>query len=301
MASRTNSWAVATGLAGLLMVTPGGVEAAATEVGCGDVIDQPGQYVLAGDQTCTANGLRIQNTRNVTLRFNGFHLTGPGGAIALVVTNATNVRISDGTITGQFGRGIQVDNSSKVTIDRMEVANILITEGIILVGVTGGRILDSIVRDGLNGNGIVLADSTDVVIRGTEVFGHCGTFGGGGIVLRSSTQNAKHRIIGNRVGPNCGTGILIGTGATGNVVRDNDASENALGIQVEGTGNTIRGNTTTDNSVGIFASQVSASNVLSHNRSLDNGTDMRDDKVPCTNTWRNNTFVTEVDPGGCIE
>jgi parallel beta-helix repeat protein len=300
MASRTNAGAVATGLVGCLMLTPGTARAA-TEVGCGDVIDQPGQYVLSGDQTCTGNGLRIQDTRDVALRFNGFHLTGPGGAVALVVTNATDVRISGGTIAGQFGRGIQVGDSSRVTIARMEVTDILITEGIIFVRVTEGRILDSVVRDGLNGHGIVLEDSTGVLIRGTDVSGHCGTFGGGGIVLRSSTDNADHRIIGNRVGPNCGTGILVGVGATENRIRDNDASGNALGIQVEGTDNAIQGNTTTDNAMGIFASLVSASNVFKHNRSRDNGTDLRDDNVPCANTWNANTFVTEVDPGGCIE
>jgi len=125
-------------------------------------------------------------------------------------------------------------------------------------------------------------------------------------------------------------GVFIDPGGPGAVVQSNTITNTGIAIQIRDLRNgVLRANTTNNNTHGIFVVRVlrdslvrantannntgfgirlnlSDNTLLQGNTATGNGTDLSDNNnaaapLPCNNTWKANTFVTENDPGGCIQ
>ncbi len=124
-AMRTEFWKIAT--LALVLGIASASRAATVLTSCG-TISAPGDYVLEDDLTAAGNCFSI-DADNVTLDFQGHTLTGNGTGYAVqdLASGNDGVIITNGSITG-FEWGIQLYESTLITIDRMGIANV--TSGI---------------------------------------------------------------------------------------------------------------------------------------------------------------------------
>jgi len=102
-------------------------------------------------------------------------------------------------------------------------------------------------------------------------------------------------------------GINLSRGGGGNIIRSNTINDNIFGINSNSPNDLVRGNTVTNGKFGIRMINNKTGSLLQSNTALGNSNrDVEDNNngvvaPPCVNTWKNNTFVIEVDPQGCIQ
>ena len=256
-----------------------------TAVVCGDVLTASGTYVLTADLVCDAPAVVILAT-HVRLDLRGYSIT---NALPIsdedqagVVVAGTDVHVVNGTVSG-FGLGVLITgNENKVSV---VAAN--------------GNLIGIFLCCGASGNRIVGNTASDNVSFGTIVGVGIQDWEGGG------TENA---IKGNTANGNEAWGILIGDpslpAVKGDKITGNVANYNGNGglllFQGGATGNVIRGNEFIGNTeYGIVSysdtSDFPARNLIQGNTALDSGiADLVDASPVCENTWKSNTFSTEV-------
>jgi parallel beta-helix repeat protein len=294
------------------------------------VISQPGSYQITRNLTYSGSGDAIQITAsNVTLTGGGFTLTGPGdttdsgSSVGIHVVGAAQVTVTGAKLTAFF-RGILLDSGASFdTLTNNSVTGN--SEGIRLV--LGGHHMLTGNTGSNNGSGIFLdGDTNDTLTSNTA----SNNEGDGIFVNGASHNNTLHgnvangngsyaiRIEGNSnlVESNTASSnqhVGIASRGSGNTLHGNTVSFNHdQGIALFGaTGNVVQENNVTDNGVGIQVQVFSgaASNTLVHNTAQRNSTfDLEDDNLsPCQNGWANNLYVTDNEPGllqgpmfGCI-
>jgi hypothetical protein len=191
-------------------------------------------------------------------------------------------------------------------------------------GQTGSADIDHNLIDNYQKNGPTI-DNT-----GSSATVEDNTINGGGpsnIIARNGIQVSRgatadvhnNEVLGNEFSgaadqpdDNAATGVLLYEATGGVLVRNNEAYNNDLGIDVGNTfgtvtsGVTIRNNFTHDNRFdGLRADSNSMQNVFAENHSQNNGThDCHDDShgtgtAGTGNTWKNDFGVTQTPPGIC--
>jgi len=286
----------------------GGVSRIST---CGEVLDQPGKYELANDlDSCSGFAVYIVSS-DISLNLAGH-------------------RISCDAVDGVLDIGIEVDQSSRVSIQNGEVADCDIGielyqshhSRIVNVTATGNR-LDPYIG---GGTGITGWEATYNQVIGNTAFGNVV-----GIAFFFSSHN---RLIGNistensRVDnspfPSFGIGVAVAYFSNHNVIIGNEGSRNSdAGVVVMGsTGNTVRDNIALENEyygVGMFSREdfgapLAWDNLNQSNVALDNGrADILEAKFDpyanprelvqpaCANSWIDNTYETVIAPDFCVD
>jgi parallel beta-helix repeat protein len=216
---------------------------------CGSTIVT--DVTLDQDLTCTGNGLTV-GADGIKINLNGHTITGPGSAIALVrgisLNQRSSVSIQGGTIRN-FESGIFVANSSEITIKE-----ILFTEnreGVFLNGSSACTVRENTAwRNQIRGIMVrpsATRNSTDNVIKENLLVENPV-----GILVFGQPRNTLKE---NRISWSSQAGILLtGSGASGNLVKENVIGSSAAGIEfaVSGwTGNTFVENRILANTCGV--------------------------------------------------
>ena len=216
---------------------------------CGSTIVT--DLILDEDLTCTGNGLTV-GADGIKINLNGHTITGPGSAIALVrgisLNQRNNVSIKGGTIRN-FESGMFVANSSEITIKE-----ILFTEnreGVFLNGSSATTVKENTAWRNLMRGFMVrpsaARSSMDNVIKDNLVVENPV-----GILVFGQPRNTLKE---NRISWSSQAGILLtGSGASGNLVKENMIGSSAAGIEfaVSGwTGNTFVENRILANTCGV--------------------------------------------------
>ena len=290
---------------------------------CGQVLDAAGEYVLVADLNCTGmpgdyNGITI-TASNVALHLGGHTVSSSDCDLArnisgiFVAGGVTDVRIDGGVVIG-FNDGV-VLSSSRSRVAGMTVKNSCVS-GIHVQG-EKNRVETNVVT-GSGSDGIALFPASHSVISSNYSSGNKR----GGVALSASAHDntIADNILNSNGGGGAGYGVAIFDG-TNNVVRNNAASYNGIGIRVSlavnptgdpQLGNKILSNTVSGNSdTGIWIEANGAPSIVRRNKVLGSGdVDMLDDSAQCDgNIWRNNIFRTDVVAGlpdggpctGCIK
>jgi len=299
------------GLAVLLLLAVSPARALTPVTACGQTLDVPGgAYILTVDLDCSgtlANGINIAAS-NVFFHLAGHTISSTdcdasksiGGIVA--PGGISGVRIDGGTVKG-FNDGIVLYSASS-RMSGMTVTNACIF-GIAISG-QNNRVDTSVVTlSGLDGIGIGAASG--IYIVSNDISGNARV---GVDISNFSNNNFVVNNIINRNGILDGEqgGVAIFNG-TNNLVANNALNNNFNGIEIESPGNLVRGNTVSGSSnTGIFITPVGSPSTVKYNTVLGSGiTDMSDDTCG-VNTWRNNTFQTDLVAGvsdggpgtGCI-
>jgi parallel beta-helix repeat protein len=162
-----------------------------------------------------------------------------------------------------------------------------------------------VTRSGLDGIGIGAASGTYIVSN--DISGNARV----GVDISNFSNNnfVMNNIInsnGIRDGEQGGVAIFNGTN---NLVANNALNHNFNGIEIESPGNLIRGNTVSGSSnTGIFITTVGSPSTVKYNTVLGSVIAAMSDDTCGVNTWRNNTFQTDLVAGvsdggpgtGCI-
>ena len=275
------------------------------------IIDQPGTYTMTTDldqPVLGANAITIVAS-NVVLDLGGHALTGNQGG-GVVVVGVSEVTVMNGVISG-FGNGVTLDNASGNTVTGITAS--FNNYGIVMFNASQNLIQGNTCNNQLglgiwilfaNGNTLLENTCNDNFTAGIEIDGDGNTLdsnttnnnslqggillnGNGNILHKNNANNNAHGILftgpggantllKNTTNNNPGVGIFVG-GSDGNTVRLNTANGNgAVGINCNGSGNFFHKNTALN--TGIY--------------------DLQD--ATCTNTWKNNVFVTScAGPSGC--
>lgn len=295
---------------------------AQTPVFFGDVIDEPGVYFLAGNQSGSGDGIRIQSD-DVVLLLTRFTLRGDGGFTGIAAVGYDNVQIYGGRVT-DFKLGIALSDGEDCTvqgtrIDHCQVGGISMRTmreswvvrmradhhvGIGVDSLNGedNRFISVQSHDN-GGDGIRIATLTDVAAVGEGPVGNkvklCWAAYNGldGIRLGDSDDNDVQR---NQCVFNDDAGIRLDTNFGAPPPEREEALPNAPGSQ----GNYLRSNWCVFNDEGIVAEELSTDNTATNNTALANHDhDMVDenDAPPCANTWLLNFFlVRDGDGAVCI-
>ena len=297
------------GLAVLLLLAVSPARALTPVTACGQTLDVPGgAYILTVDLDCSgtlANGINIAAS-NVFFHLAGHTISstdcdaskGIGGIVA--PGGISGVRIDGGTVKG-FNDGIVLYSASS-RMSGMTVTNACIF-GIAVSG-QNNRVDTSVVTlSGLDGIGIGAASG--IYIVSNHISGNARV---GVDISNFSNNNFVVNNIINRNGILDGEqgGVAIFNG-TNNLVANNALNNNFNGIEIESAGNLVRGNTVSGSHTGIFITPVGSPSTVKYNTVLGSITDMSDDTCG-VNTWRNNTFQTDLVAGvsdggpgtGCI-
>jgi parallel beta-helix repeat protein len=259
------------------------------------VISEPGQYRLAVNcsigPAVDAYGIVIA-ADDVHLNLQGHTISGPVATAAgctyanygIVADNrAWNVEMSNGTLRG-FYFGLLLNQSGN-------------GHDIQMTGLT------------LSGNciGFNLRDTRKNNFSGNTV--------SGSFKVGVSAQRANDNIFSTNTVTNsgscCGDGAVFFSTSSRNTFSGNIVSNNLNGLRILDTSqnNVISGNTLSNNhgnfGMGIMIdAAVDSGNLIQGNTALGNDTDLGAFNSACTNTWINNTFVTDTEgngPGaGCI-
>jgi Periplasmic copper-binding protein (NosD) len=257
----------------------------AKSVACGDLLMTPGAYVLTADLVCVPPAVVILAPR-VYVDLNGYSIT---NALPLsgedqpgVVVAGNAGAVVHGAVSG-FGLAVLVTGNENKVSDVMATGNLI---GIFLCcGATGNRIVGNTANDNVS-----LGSTVGVGIQDWEGAG---------------TNNA---ISGNTANGNEAWGIIIGDPSLpevkGDKITGNVANYNGNGglLLFEGgaNGNVVRGNEFIGNTeYGIVSfsdtPDFPAHNVIQGNTALDSGiADLVDAAPVCENTWKSNTFSTEI-------
>jgi parallel beta-helix repeat protein len=291
---------------------------------CGEVLNQPGEYVLTTNLDCSGatgdyNGVTI-TASNVN-----FHLAGHTIASSDCDTNRnisgiavagglTNVKIDGGAIIG-FNDGI-VLASSFSQVKGMTVQNACVF-GIAVQG--SNNVVQTNVVTGSGSDGIILSPATRANITSNYSSGNKRA----GIAVSDFAYDntIEKNVLNNNGGTGEGAGVIVFNG-TKTMIRYNTANNNDFaGIRIASATNprneagpltTVMGNTVSGNAnVGIWIQANAPLSSVSANTAFGNGdTDLLDEVYSCgTNTWLNNLFMTDLAGGvpdggpkaGCIQ
>ncbi|MGA2715050.1 MAG: NosD domain-containing protein [Bryobacteraceae bacterium] len=258
----------------------------------GSLINASGDYQLTSNLTqATVNTDCILITAsNVSLKLNGYQITGPGGSFGTAAGIDVNppsgpvnhVAIQGPGLIQDFSTGIALIYADFSQVDLVTAANNS-AEGILGFNVTSLTVGSNVlVRNGEWG--LLLNVSNGGTIQYNEVNGN-------GAVSAGS-----------------GGGIYLGGGSNANTVNNNTASGNgqqfgsvtvAAGIFVFADGNRVYGNSTDGNVLaGIQVASGATGNGIFNNTSVGNGmNDLEDDNTGCdSNVWSGNNFFTSNQP-----
>jgi parallel beta-helix repeat protein len=260
-------------------------------IGCGFVINYPGNYVLESDVTCPGTvGTAIRITvSNVTLKLNNHTLaanpTNPFSAAIVVGSLSGRQRldhvaiIGPGVIRGGTNYGVAMSLADDSTVSQITIE-----------GLTGG----------LQGIGIATYNCNRLTVSSNLIGSLLA-----GIAL---TATAQSTVYGNTLAGNR-TGLMVFGGGqldNGGTINGNIAIGNWTGIDLSDHGYIVFENKTTLNLYNGLQTYISlpggAQNKFYSNTSLGNGdADFSEDNIviPCTNYWGDNTFKTRNSP--CIK
>src|SRR5262245_4638687 len=290
---------------------------------CGQVLDQPGEYVLTTNLDCSGgagdyNGVTIMAS-NVN-----FHLAGHTIASSDCDTNRnisgiavaggiTNVKIDGGAIIG-FNDGI-VLASSFSRVKGMTVQNACVF-GIVVQG--SNNVVQTNAVTGSGSDGIILCPATKAVVSSNYSSGN--KRAGIAVSAFAYDNTIEKNVLNNNGGTGEGAGVIVFNG-TKTMIRYNTTNNNDFaGIRIASVTNpnneagpltTVMGNTVSGNAnVGIWIQADAPLSSVSANTAFGNGdTDMLDEVYSCgTSTWLNNLFMTDLAGGvpdggpkaGCI-
>lgn len=284
---------------------------------CGQNLSAAGEYVLMNDLNCIAptgdfDGVRI-TASNVVFHLAGRTISSPvcdqsrNITGIFVIGGITNVQVDGGNVSG-FNDGI-VLSSSNSSVNGMQVSGAC--QSGIGVQSTNNRLEKNTVTG--NGDGVSLVSTRNTIVRCNYFSNNTRngvTVSGTGTTSNFGDANIIEDNIINNNGSVGGYGVAIFNGSY-NIVRDNAVNHNLNGILINTPNNLVRKNTVNGSSdVGISIGSFGTPSVVRGNTVLGSGnTDMTDDSAGCgANTWRNNTFRTDLVVGvtdggmnfGCI-
>lgn len=264
---------------------------------CGQLLASAGEYRLMNDLNCTApsgdfDGVRI-SASNVVFHLGGHtisssvcdqtrNITGifVGGGI-------TNVTIDGGSVFG-FNDGVVLSSSNSL------IKGVRVTQSCMSgVHVQGSNNRVEKVTATGNGDGVSVLNGVSTVVRANYLTGNTRT--GVAISGNSLVTLVEDNIIDNN-GSVGGYGVAVFNGSD-STIRDNAVNYNRNGIFLSAPNNTVRNNTINGSTdVGISITPLGSPSDIRRNTVLNSGgTDMTDDSPGCgANTWRNNTFVTDL-------
>jgi parallel beta-helix repeat protein len=275
---------------------------------CGQVLDQPGEYVLTTNLDCSG-GAGDYNGVTITASDVNFHLAGHTIASSdcdtnrnisgiAVVGGLTNVKIDGGAVIG-FNDGI-VLSSSFSHVKGMTVQNACVF-GILVSG--SNNVVETNSVTGSGADGIMLSPATKATISSN----YCSGNKRAGIALSDFAYDntIEKNVLNHNGGTGEGAGVVVFNG-TKTVIRYNTANHNDFaGIRIASAPNvkseagpltTVIGNTVSGNAnVGIWVQAGAPFSSVSANTAFGNGnTDMLDEVHLCgTNTWLSNLFQTD--------
>ncbi len=269
--------------------------------GCGQTLSAPGEYVLTGDLACSGavSGVVI-TASNVVFHLAGHTISNTtcnlnvGFAGVFVSGGVSGVRIDGGTVSG-FNDGIDLSASSS-RITGMTLKNACFVG----IAVTGrDNRLEKNVVTASGGDGVGLGSASGTIVRSNDISGNVRV----GVDISNFSDNnvVEDNIINNNgivAGQQGGVAIFNGKD---NVIRNNALSNNFDGILIESPRNLVEGNVVSGSSqTGIVISSDGAPSTVMKNTVLGSGlADMSDGSAGCgANTWKNNTFQTDLVPGG---
>jgi parallel beta-helix repeat protein len=279
---------------------------------CGQTLGSPGEYILANDLACTGAtgdvvGVRI-TASNVTFHLAGHTISSSVCDLSRTVIGVfveggiTNVKVDGGNVSG-FNSGVQLSASNS------KVKGLTVTGACLFgIGVQGdsNRVETNVVTAS-GSDGIILSPATRAVIRSN----HCTGNTRAGVALSDGAYNnlIAENVLDSNGGPGGeGYGVAIFNGI-GNTVRDNAANRNNFGIRIASAVNPdgladpinrVLENVISGNShLGIWVESILIPANIRRNSVFGNGiADMQDDSANCgANTWRNNTFLTDLVAG----
>ena len=213
-------------------------------------------YSILGFQT-DLHAIEIA-ANNVSIDFNGFKLTGLGGALSGIVSDGGDYRdivIRNGTINS-FEYGIKLDRNdgNDVVVENMQVFD----NDVSGIMISSGHVRNCIVKNNGSVGVFVLSDG---IVEGCSVIDNDshGIDVGSGSIVRDCIVRSNFND-GIRVSARC-------------VIRDNVISDNGIatgdraGVQVLGSDSLIKDNVITNNEFGIRSSAISVfvQNVVSGN------------------------------------
>lgn len=238
---------VAVLVAFLLFVTAAGSAGAQeTVTGC-EVIDSPGEYVVANDisedeDTCiqvTSDDVVLDGAGNTVTGVNDENSTGV--SVGTAFSPVENVTIENLVVT-DWGEGISLSSANESEVRNVEIRD---TEknGISVSG-SSNLIVDNILKR--NEDAVTI----------------------GGLFFSSATDN---QVRDNTIEDNNGTGVVMVFNAQNNVVENNDINNNSegVGLFLFPSENEVRGNTVSESEIGVFTAVTNGS-VVSNNLIEDN-------------------------------
>jgi parallel beta-helix repeat protein len=261
------------------LVLPGNCFAAQTVSACGTAITTSGTWILLQNLTCSGAGIDVQ-VGNVTLKLNGFTITGPGansGTNGVLVASSAGLGMKKVTILGpgtiaDFQNGITFQGTNGggavdvtfsgnlfgifLTTDSLSAssANLLLSQN----GLQGGL-------DGITGQ----LNTSTIAANSCSSVSDC-------INLTASSGN---RVIGNVGDGNSHAGIVVGAAVSGSA----------------SSGNTLEGNHTSNNHFySIFLGPTASGNHLMGNVAFANSLlDINEFNSHCgTDSFQSDVFGT---------
>ena len=290
---------------------------------CGVIINEPGNYRVVNDLLNCSEPLLFGILRNgISIFGNDVTLDLGGHTI-----RCAEIQPADGVSIGVFLEGWTSPDTGEEFGSRVSIRNGVIENcgaGVFSVRAPDARFEGLTIRDG--GTGIDIAGGVDNTVRNNHVYGMLDN----GIIAREffGALPIGHRITKNLIHDVGEFGISAFT-STDIQIRCNRADRNLNGIIVspDSTGVDVLRNVTNGNQLfgvayyGVdFADfviePVSSGNKIKKNTALGNGvSDLAETSVDvsvdpvtfgvvpgaeCLNTWRGNTYVSELAPFGCI-
>lgn len=265
---------------------------------CEQTLSAAGEYVLMNNLNCAAptgdiTGVRI-TASNVVFHLAGRTISSPvcdqnrNVTGIFVVGGITNVKIDGGNVSG-FNDGVLL-SSSNSSVKGVKVTGACFSG----IGVQGiNNRIEKNTATG-NGDGVLLLSTIGAIVRCNNLSGNLRD----GVALSgdNTTENLIEDNIINNNGSVGGYGVVIINGSN-NIVRDNAVNHNSNGIFIDSPNNRVRENTVNGSTdVGISVSLLGSPSIVRLNTVLGSGnTDMTDESLGCGgNTWRNNTFITDL-------
>ena len=219
-------------------------------------ISQSGSYYLTGNRLCSGHGIRIE-ADGVTIDLMGYSLIGPGpgSSHGILVSNAKNMEIRNGTIR-DFGLCGIYDGSSAAEGNCIVDVRVLYNSagsdlwaGMILGG--SGYLVKDCTAIGNGGAGFFVSSGCNIIGNVAYSNGGDGVYASHGCTIMNNTSsyNAKDGIEAysncNIIANNCyknghdddGAGIHI-TGSK-NRIEQNNVTDNDRGIDVDSNNNLI--------------------------------------------------------------
>jgi len=249
---------------------------------CPFAITAAGTYTLTNNLTAAGDCITITQPLgdSVTINLNGFTITGDGSGAAIVAPNPGKKIsvVGQGTITN-FLYGVQLDQTSDVTVKRLNVNNTFVG---IVIG--QGSVYDSTASD--NFLGVGAGDKSTITNVTANNNPNFGIVVGAGSSVEQSTAN------------NNGAGIIVSGDKS--LVKNSTANGNDFGIFVEGVSATVTQCTANGNGSAGIAADGTQSNI-NHNTANNNATGI---SVPCPatvqqNTATDNTVDIDLNGTGC--